>query len=532
MMDLQAPPARQENPVLAAAGPSRPRRRLLLVVVAMLLVSTVPYGVAHERTPAGTTYTGLLLKPFDQYYYLAAERSAAENLERANRFTAEEDAAGPIAPLYRALGELAGHFELPLVAAYHLPRILAGLALPLLLWVLYAWCLPRRRDLAWIALVFALLAVPFRGGENIPEATIFFSVVAIPHFAVAIAGLAAAMIAILAAWTRRRARAVLGAGLGGGLLVGTSHTFLLLPIALVLFALAATVAGRALRRRENTTRLRMLLVAGGAILLPAAPFLLQLRQEMARFERQQGSPFPFTPGFPADWLTVYGAVMPLFLLGLLAVWRNRRTWITADHALPVILLWIVVQGTLVVSAVTPFQRRFIEGMIVPVAVVSALGADLLLQRLRSIRRQTLVIGTALILLGAVTAMVQSATSATYLEGHYRQAFDHITEDEVVLAGDTLAEQIPAFSDGTVYVGRYVETLHYHQKLAFRSAVTEAADARQLAARLQREGITLLIADETDGTFPLKIDGLDESCFPRLFSAGPVTAVRVAACATP
>src|SRR5882757_5061681 len=124
--------------------PRRWSSRSLIVLVTLVFTGlcALPYLTAAARTHPGHTFTGLLVNPYDQHYYLAPERSAAEHLSRSNRFTAEKGAPGPVSRLYPLMGQVGAATNASAIFLYHLPRILSSLALPLLLMLLMRLAFP------------------------------------------------------------------------------------------------------------------------------------------------------------------------------------------------------------------------------------------------------------------------------------------------------------------------------------------------------------------------------------------------------
>jgi hypothetical protein len=505
--------------------PTRVRAALAAITLAFCLLGAVPYVIGAVRTPSGSRFTGLVYNDYDQEYYLASQRSAAEGL-RSNRFSSEPHAPGPVAELYPLIGRIGSWTGIPPVVLYHAARVAAGVALPTVVFVLMALCFPNDRRQALEATALAVFTTGLgtlapdvfswrTGGDLVVvEATALRSATLFPHFAVAYLGITACLIAVVVAV--REARPVRSAawGAAGGLLLAVSHTFLLLPLGVTLAVCAAWTGLRWARGRAPVAPLVAIVAAGVSILVPAIPSLLALRHEMARFESIQGKPFQSTPSDQwVSWLAVYALLLPFALLGLWAWRRVRRP------GLGILLTALLVDFVLVFAPVTPFQRRFSEGAIIPLAALAACG-------IAAIPRARLA------LLGTVLAMAalgagRLGTSARYLPRSDWQAFDRIGRSDVVLSGDRLGAAIPAFSDGTVYIARSVETMHYREKGELRAAfaadpVSPAFDA------LRAAGVNLIVSDRDDPTFAVPPERFPPACFPRVATLGPLTMYRPAA----
>jgi hypothetical protein len=515
-------------------------KRYVVTGVALLFAALcqLPYLAAMAREPEGQTFTSLLVNPYDQHYYLAAQRSATENL-RSNRFTAEPAAPGPVSRLYPLIGHIGAVFKAPATLLYHLPRILSSLALPFLLLVLMRLCFPGNARRALTATVLALFSVGLGtlapglfshplGGDNVPEATMLQSVTVFPHFAVAYVGLTLALIAIVCALRCDRLGRTVTAGVAAGGLLGLSHSFLLLPVALTLAATTVVVGWRGFRSRRGREPLRRLVVAGAAIFAPALPFLVSLQAEMSRYERLQGRPFPTTPSdTPWTWAAGYVLLLPFGVLGAVALLREvlhkrgtGRASAVDSAAIGVLVLAGATQMTLVFSSVTPFQRRFSEGVVIPLAALAALGATKIL------RREILVvlpIGCC-----ALIGAARLANKGEYLPDTVWGAFRQIKESDVVLAGDALASVLPAYSRGSAFVARSTETLRYFEKDDLRRSFLADPNSPAVFDQLRAGGVTLVLADSSDGQFDLQNRVLTPECYSHAFRVGTITGYRLQA----
>lgn len=506
----------------AAADGRVPRSAVLVVTLVFSTVCAVPYLLATWRTPPGSEFSGVLLNHFDQNYYQAAQRSRAEDLPRGNRFTSEPDAPGPVSPLYPLLGELQRRTGLPPSVAYHLPRLAAVAALPALLAAFFSLCFPGRRDVAMWGVAIAVFSsgvwilapwVPtaVSPGLRVPESNVLYSLAVFPHFAVAYVGLTLAFMAIAMAirgchWVKIARR-----GAFAGLLLALSHPFLLLPVGIVLLiVVAVSLVMHLLGGHSLVTTTRLL--AGSALFLPAVPFVVALRTELHRFEMLQSSPFPVTPADPWwTWALGYGVATPLVALGVVALVRSR----SADPVVKLVLLWVALQFMLVYSPVTVFQRRYIEGLIVPVAGLAAWGVIHGFRRARTVR--TVQVVTAVFLaFGAAAGSAVLGLSGQYIEDRYVSLWEHVDRRDVVLAGHDVSSMLPAFSSGTAYIARPVETLRYEEKK--RARARYASNPGDAAARqwLREAGITLVVVDRTDPSFvPVGLRDLEAACLSPL-----------------
>lgn len=505
---------------------------LVVVTLAFATLCSVPYLVAALGTPPGAKFSGVLLNPFDQNYYQAAQRSAAEDLPRRNRFTSESGAPGPVALLYPLMGELQAALRVPPVAAYHLPRLLALAAFPTVLWHFFHVCFPRRRRLVEWAVLLALFltgvlaltpwSFASHSGEQSPESNVLLSFTVFPHFAVSYLGLTLGFTALALALRGRSIGRVAAVAVAAGLLMGVGHTFLLLPVLLVggVFLVAAVVT--ASLRPAEVEPVKRLLVAAVAVTACAAPFLLILRNELTGLERLGGTPFPSTVAH--SWWTLvlgYGLAVPLAALGLFHLRVERLR----DRGAQLVVVWTVVQLALVYSSVTVFQRRFVEGLVVPVAALAAVGLTAPQFR-RSARGATAAV-VALLMLGSMTMSRAVGQTGQYVEDRYADLWSLVHSTDVVLAGNEVSSMLPAFTSGTVYAARIVETLHSRVKARKRARYAESPTSDGAREWLRRSGITLVVVDDADGSFlPRGLREPGAACLEPVLRRPLLTAYRV------
>jgi hypothetical protein len=483
---------------------------LLVVTMCFVLVVSAPTIVAAAGTPEGHRFTGLVTHPYDQTYYLASERGAAVGSSRANRFTSEPDAPGPISPLYPALGRIERGTGLPPGSLFHLPQILVALTLPAAVWwfagLVHGRDGPARRWSLVLALFGAGLAAISRGplGSRsadgaVTELTPVLSVAVMPHFAVAYLGLVLVWGAVVLALSRGLAVGSLAAAAIGGLLLSLSHGFLLLPVGIG----CALLAGALLVRRLLPSAVHLGVVVGVAGLV-AAPFLVSLAAEQRRFERLQGHPFPSRPS-DAAWTWLLGEpVLALLLLGTVAWWGARRT--VPGIGLWVPVAWLVAQGALVFLPVTVFQRRFSEGIVIPAAAIAGAGTARLAG---SWTRSSKAALAGIVVASSLSLALLAGRRSLDVPADTDRAMSALHEDDVVLAGFDLSWQLPALSTATSYLGRSVETLHYEEKHAAAVAFLHDPRAEDSRRWLEGSGITAILVDRTDPSLPAPAA---ESCF--------------------
>jgi hypothetical protein len=520
-------------------GSSRRTVGIAALTIAFALLSLVPYGVSALRTPPRSRFTGLMTLPADQMWDLAAQRDVAHGLGQANRYTTERHAPALVSPLYPALGAVQRFSHLPQNLVYHLPRLIIVLALPVITLWFFGLCFPEQERIGWLATVLALITVgagasladPTLARSSdfaVPESNTLVSATTSPHFAVAQVGLLVLFASLLLVLRGRSTRFAVLVAIAGTLLVCISHPFLVLPFFLTLgIAALALLATR--YRRERDARVSSLVVVLLASAFTSLPFLVVVGRTSRHYTRVQGHGFPATP---ADawwtWVLGFGVVVPLAVVALVR-FVVRREIALGPLAL---IAWLACQAPLIYLAVLPFQRRFGEGLMFPLAGLAALGLAGARRASHNDERANLgVVAVVGIVLGlAVIGAARLSSLGLSMNTETAAALRAVHRGDVVLAGDQIAAVLPGLSDGVVYLGRRVETVAWSRKAAEREEfVVHPATSWDW---LRRNGITTLIVDRRDATFLPRETELESKCFRPFVHYSSLSVYRVLAiCAT-
>jgi hypothetical protein len=187
-------------------------------------------------------------------------------------------------------------------------------------------------------------------------------------------------------------------------------------------------------------------------------------------------------------------------------------------AIGVLVSFLVAEAVLIFLPALPFQRRFSEGLIIPLAALAAAGVS----RWPGVQIPLAAVVIAL----AALSTTRFAHDGTYLPQARWRAFGALTEEDVVLAGGLLSPRIPAFSSATVYAARPVETVHFPAKLKFREVFRRNPTSPDVWRELRSSGVNLVITDSADGTFDVPDSLLPTDCFQPAFRFGPLSAYRL------
>ena len=482
--------------------------------LAVVALSCAPYVYAALAAPPGHTFGGFLINTQDGNSYLAKMRQGYDGawLFRLP-FTPEDQRGIFVFTLYLGLGHLARLTGLPLLLVFHLARAAAGLFLLLTVYRLAAELSPGLAARRWaFAIVafgggLALLSIVL-GRDNaaafapvdlfVPESIGFYSILSNPHFSLAFALQAWAIV-----WLLRPPRSPLWAQCLGMCSIGVGIISLAPYLAPVVAASAAAASTRTATARsavqvvqrpysgpeksfpktfrvsktlkvwrgENLSgglyeprcaRLTARLFALGASMAALLAYdVWAMRSDPAVIAWAAQNITASPP--PADALLGLGLWVPLAVVGL---WRVGALGKRPALAMAV---WLGVGGAL---AYIPYalQRRFLGGLFIPMAVLAGAGAAWLLSQMAKSWERALSLAVLLLfgftsnalVLAALFRAPASADPALYLSNDEVAALRwidvHTTAADVVLADARLGNAVPGWAGARVVYGHPMETI--------------------------------------------------------------------------
>ena len=359
---------------------SKEWRWVVLVTLALVVASTLPYLAAWVVTPQGQHFTGLLFNPQDGNSYIAKMRQGLEGswLFRLP-YTPEPQDGAPVYLFYLFLGHVARWTGLPLIAVYHLARVLGGVAMLATFYVLASRItddLYERRAIFLLAALGSGLGwlVVFFGYQSadlwVPEAFPVYALLANAHFPLSMGlmgGIAWCGLQI-AGGKKQEAGSKRQRWCGLGMLLGAVALGAIQPFGLVAAfgGLGVMLAARIARERAVPWQAVGWVALTGLAALPYPLYMLQVMQAdpaLAAWNVQNvtGSP-PLW-----DWALSYGLVLVLAVSG--AVFAVRRgsdvDWLLVG--------WVGVTLVGMYLPWLPLQRRLSLGLGVPLGLLAGMG---------------------------------------------------------------------------------------------------------------------------------------------------------------
>jgi hypothetical protein len=485
------------------------RKDWLIAGIFTLLTITLlqlPYIAGYATTPPDKVYTGLIMNPEDSQTYFAKMRQGFEGEWLYTiSFTPEPHEPALVGVFYVGLGHVARIFGGTITNIWHVSRVIAGIFLFLTtFWYITQYTQNRRT--VWVAFLLAIFGsglgwLLFVVGQpywlnafpvdfKMPEAHLFFMAMTFPHVA---AGTALTLIVF------RQLQQIIDnlVSLSPRPLVLLSFTagILNLTIALIypfLIYLIVAVTGIYFLLTVLKTGIQSL-VSNLKLLIPLAiPFLIPaplilyyaitLNQNpiFAAWNTQAGLPSPPIP----HYLIAFG----LFLLFAGIGWRQNK-----QHT----FLWVwVFMAAILVYVPVEAQRRFVQGVQVPLSILAAIGLVNVgmpaffnskastnpLQRILKSPRYTqpklenflltlfllFMSLSNIYLLASVTITAAVQQPPQFFRSQAENAgiswlTQHTQHTDVVLGTYQAGNYIAAHAGNQVIVGHWAETLNFEQK---------------------------------------------------------------------
>ncbi len=455
----------------------------------ILLLSCVPYIIATLTAPPGWQFAGILVNPLDGQSYMAKmQQGEAGRWLFHLTYTPEPHDGSFIFTFYILLGHLAALTGLPKILIFHLARLLTGLMLLSMAYRFIARVTPQltERRLAFIFMAYsaglgwlgAILGA-FPIDLWVPEAFVFYSLYANPHFPLALMLMLLIFDQILAVSDVNFSPTPATLLLSG--FAALTLAFIL-PFALltVWMVLTVFVAWRYINHRRLPWP-QIWLTLG--VVLFSAPMIF--------YQYWVSTTNPILAGWGAQNLTpsptLLNLGLGLGLVGLLAIIGAGRiiAWSrqVSTEGEWLVLLWAI---TILALIYIPFdlQRRLINGLYIPVCILAAMGLNrwLTASKFTAKSRQWFVTGALisgilgalfvwiLPLLGTMQSPTQSDISALFfIREEEQSAFSwlrsRVEADDVILASPRVGMFIPGQTGARTFYGHPFETIEAETKKA-------------------------------------------------------------------
>jgi len=441
----------------------------LMMALGVLILTQAPYLASELWKPEGTFFVGHPY-PLDTNHYFGQMLQGARKgvLFYHNHLTTEEHQPAIVFNFYLVLGKLAGVLGLDFVAAFHLARLLIGLALILFLHRASFHFFTRSYE----RLGFLALVCFSSGFRAISESNTFRAILYFPHFAASYLLLAAYFLHFALFGLRARAPTrSLAVCLFAIFLTAIIHPWNLITMALGSAAFLAFFLARkapAWSRKHLSGYLSLVALAAGMTGLH-----LWTQHTNPVFAALAAQNVMKSEG-PQTAINSFGLLWPLAIAGgVLAALRFRR----CPFVFPA--LWAAA-GCALVLAPSAFQRRFYEGLHVPIVLLAAFvlfdSARRIATKKALNRRRCVIAATVATLAATVPFNVASLRfpclttdpSALYYppeptRGAMRWVDAHVPENSNVMASVATGQLLCRYTLANAFVVHSVATVDFAKK---------------------------------------------------------------------
>jgi len=468
--------------------------RASIIALVVLTLTALPYILGYALAPADMEFGGLVMNIEDSQSYLAKMLQGAQGQWLYHiPFTPEEHEGAFVGGFYLFWGWLARLLRLPIIYLWHTSRIVCGGLLLLVTYLFIARFLEEtsERIFAFLLSVLGsgfgwtllLTGRPFLWGFfpvdfKMPDAHLFFTILTFPHFSFVTAMLLVIFLLLLE-YLRRGDLWWSGLAGVGTLLLTIAQPFNLVIVVAVLLAYLTLLFAF---KRLHFGRKFWGLLPLGLIPLPLIIYYYVVFTTNPVFRawwEQASTPSPH----PLHYLLAYGPFI-LAIPGIMALIREKE-----EEGL-LLVAWAVIIPPLLYLPLNP-QRRFVEGLHIPLSILATIGVYRYLlpgmessrlwawitshQRYesRSLRRFVLVALFLLTLPSNLYVLASLGVTAIqhpypfYHEQAEVEAVDwlaaHTSSDDTVFTTYWTGSYVAARAGNRVFLGHWAETMNYAQK---------------------------------------------------------------------
>ncbi len=446
------------------------------VSTVLAVVIFLPQIYGWLSTPPDKVFMwSTILNKRDLYTYVGwIEQSSHGHILTTNMFTTEEHRRLLFRPLLLLGGLISLLPGVSAMAAFQILRFLStGIVIGSIYYLIarYITEISKRRLL--LLIVASSSGIGWLSGtwpsESIdtwvPEAVTFAAIYQSPHFSISLALMLFILSRFHTALSSSTSRGIPSAGLAGALLAWI-HPYDVVSVVAICLAWCSIGIVRDQRERLQIVRsfLFLLVLMAPGILYQFA--ILRIEPMFGEWTEAitGGSPKPY------DILTGLGLLWPFAGLGVLLGHEKHRTLIV--HA----CLWISITLVLVYLPFA-FQRRLIQGLHIPVAILAGLGLNELVARISSHRRRfaLVITATTVIVLSLTNLRMLVEDTRVYsrhigphhIEERYVRILqwlhENVEEDSRVLSSLQIGSLVPALAGCRTYLGHPELTIRAYEK---------------------------------------------------------------------
>jgi hypothetical protein len=471
-----------------------------LVATAAVVVLGLPYVLGYTLSEPGRVFTGVIMNPEDTLSYFAKMLQGYNGKWLYSiPFTPEQHDAAFLGGFYLVLGQIARWMGLSVEGIWHLARVVTSLSLFMVTFGFIGTFILDKQT-RWIAYLIALfgsglgwllflLQQPYWLGAfpidfKMPEAHIFFSALTFPHVALGTTLILISFWFLYQISTGHPRSWLFSVSAGiANLVIGIVYPFL---IYLVIFTSALYWLYSTYRAKNLDWIFTARLVVSLAIPAPLYVYYIYVNQSNDVFRSWASQALLPSPPWP-HYLVAFGIFLLLAILTLIS------KEVSSSYKERVSLLWIwIISATVLVILPTNAQRRFVQGVHVPLSILAAGGlVSVVLPRISASRPFQKVIShprynedglkrffiTVIILFISMSnlyllADLSVTTTMRQPYPFFRQEAEieavkwlreNTEESSIVLAAYETGNYVAARAGNRVFIGHWAETVDWDNK---------------------------------------------------------------------
>lgn len=452
-------------------------KRALAIALLTLFLSSFYLFIGPKVAPDGLVFLGRHnLNSQDTYTYLSfIEQARHGDLLFKNLYTSEPQPAIFFRPVYLITGWLANILNLSNISAFHLMRIILGAVFLLATWKFLGLFFEEVKNRP-IAFILICLSSGLAMGFWIPEANTFLSLTDSPHFIFSQLLIMTTFWFFLTSLRQRRLWLCFAAGLAM-LVLSFDHPFDPPIIILALIFYAGTLALRDLKIDWGLIFKITLVAIPGLVGLGFYFWTMKTYPAILTWGVQNNLP---SPAF-YYYLLGYGLLLPLAILGI------KQAFAEGESKGLLLLAWVFASAVLLYS---PFnsQRRFSNGLHIPIAILAAYGLPIVLKTITNYFRQLgwnlKLVETIFIILAISILFASNGYSVYqdwqvfksdktdyyyyYLPKTELEAINWLKEntpqDSVIGSNWFYGNLIPGLTGRRIFLGHQIQTINPEQKV--------------------------------------------------------------------
>ncbi len=491
----------------------------LCLIVA--IISILPHIWAYLRVPEGYFFIGVNtsvnLSDVEGVYFAAMHNFSIGDILYRNPF---DPLLKPFFhyPLYLVLGKIVALTSLPVSLVYNLAAF--GLTFIFLIFIfkfIKLFFNDRPRQLLTFALASFGGLFLFGSSEGIGLFSFTF-----PHFIVAQLALFICLYILIQICAKqvKQKRQLLAFCLSL-IVLGLTHPWMAIPLGATYLTLGAFLI---VKRRIS----KLFIISFLILIIFSLPFLLYFGNpaRIPWVSYHLGIPF-------YSLILLYGLMLPVAILGLLSSLKK-------SSSLPLLILafWLIIQ-TVFVYLPLPFQRRFVEGLYLPLAIFAVVGVDWLNARLHLPANRILVYCNAFIYcsIGVISnyliLFVWLPNQLIYRPIEQKAAVSYLDKNskrsEIVLSLPDTGYLIASFAGLKIFVGHEIQTPDYNNKFEFaENYYTGKISAEKRKGMLFAKNICFVYVGRNEGKIA-NIDFLNEPYLNPFFKNNLVSIYKTTWC---